>query len=80
MFKCAKCEAHEDEIEYLRGQIKTMTDRLVALANLQAFQAVSFERGNASEFYGGGEGDQYVGYDKFGAKVLLEKEKEDPKE
>lgn len=79
MFTCSKCASLEDQVKFLRQQNKDLMDRLVALANSQAYQAISYERADASDFYGSGD-DQYVGYDNYGNKILLEKDTKEPAE
>lgn len=73
MFSCSKCSALESERDYLRGQVKEMTNRLMALATGKYYSEPSAEPLDMTEYYGGGN-DQYVGYDDAGAKVILEKD------
>lgn len=73
MFNCSKCEALHEEVVFLRDQLKTMTDRLVALTDPRAYEAVHPGTYKAEEYYGSSTADQYVGYDEHGEKVLLDK-------
>lgn len=73
MFDCKRCDALQSEVEFLREQLKSMTDRLTAIASTRAFEAVRLDRSNTEEFYGSSSQDQYVHYNEFGDKVLLEK-------
>lgn len=71
MVRCQKCEVLSEEIKFLRGQVKTLTDRLSMIAYPGGFVAGKF---TSSDYVGGGGGDQYVGYDEYGQRVLMEKD------
>ena len=75
MFRCKKCEALESEVGFLRLRNKELTDRLLAVANPMAFEAVRYQDSTKSDdYYGGVKGDQYISYDEFGQKILVEKD------
>lgn len=68
MVRCQKCEVLSEEIKFLRQQNKSLTDRLAMIAYPAGFAGRQY---NASDYVGGG-GDQYVGYDEYGQRVILE--------
>lgn len=72
MFECAKCHAHEDEIKFLREQVKTLTDKVLALASPATYSMIAGSTA-ADGFFGDGK-DQYVGFDTFGQRILMQKE------
>lgn len=63
-----------DEVAFLREQLKTMTDRLTAIADARAFQAVRSGPVDVTQFYGSSPNDQYISYNDMGQKVLFEKD------
>ncbi len=73
MFPCSKCQALGSEVVFLREQLKAMTDRLVALANPNAYQLVNQPAYNPDDYYGSSSKDQYVEYGEMGEPVLMEK-------
>lgn len=72
MFKCSKCEAQENEISFLREEIRRLTDRLIAMANPIAYQAVNQSGRDSSEFYGF-DTDEMISYNEFGQKIIVTK-------
>lgn len=72
MFKCEKCKHLEREIDYLRSQVKTLTDRLVALAAPHVYEMIEPKKTN-STYYGDGR-DLYKAYDQFGQEILVEQD------
>lgn len=73
MMGCKTCEALSEEVKFLREQLKSMTDRLVALTSPMAFQAVTNTIGDPEDFYGSSTQDQFVSYDEHGERILLDK-------
>ena len=78
MFACPKCDTLASEVKFLRKANEKMTDRLMAIADARAFEAVKFSASSDGDYYGDGN-DEYVSYNKFGDKVLLVKAPKDPK-
>lgn len=72
MFKCAKCESNEEQIAYLREELRKATDRLLAVSNITAYQAVSPTAINTADFYGH-ESDEQVEYGVNGQKIIVSK-------
>lgn len=72
MFECKACEAKDDEIRFLREQNKALTDKVTAIADIRAFEAVKFDRSD-TDYYGSSPDDCYVGYDDMGRSVLMKK-------
>lgn len=77
MFDCKNCKTLEKEVEFLRSQLSAMTDRLVALANPLALQAVSQGVGgiDPEEYYGTSSQDEVFAYDEFGQRILSKRAK-----
>ena len=75
MFKCPKCETLADEVKFLRDANTRLIDRLTAIADARAFEAVNFRPSNHNDFYGNGD-DLYESYDKFGERIVLKKSQE----
>lgn len=71
MFTCAKCPDKDEQIAWLRDELKRATDRLLAMTNPQAYQAVSFSP-PTGEFYGS-ESDEQVEYGAYGQKLIVSK-------
>lgn len=69
MFKCQKCEALEAEIAFLRDTNSKLIDRLVAMANPIAYQAVNPQAFDPKDYYGN-EYDEMIEFDEFGQKVI----------
>lgn len=74
MFSCSKCVLLQEEIKFLRETNQKLTDRLIAMANPQAYAAVQFnpQGFDPSEFYGG-EHDEMVGHNELGQKIIYKK-------
>ena len=71
MFKCDKCEILKGEVMFLRDQVKSLQDRLLAMADAKAYGAVhapSVE--GSSEFYG--TNDLIEAYNEYGEKILID--------
>lgn len=74
MFKCRTCKTLTNEVAFLREQVKSMTDRLVALANPAALQALGFsQRLEENDFYGTSEQDEVIEYDNYGQRILTKR-------
>lgn len=69
--KCAKCPDKEEQIAYLREELRKTTDRLLAATSLQTFQAISLSA-PSGDFYGGDD-DEMIEYNHMGQKVLVTK-------
>lgn len=66
---CSKCEVYADEVKFLREETKRLTDRLVAMTNTHAYQAVTYRQPDG-DFYGS-ETDEFIEYDPVtGQKVI----------
>lgn len=74
MFNCSKCEVLNDEVKFLREQVKGLTDRLAELAGSVGRSAQNLD----GQGYFGDGNDQYVAYNDIGQKVLLENERTIP--
>lgn len=74
MFKCDKCKHLEGEIEFLRSQTKSLTDRLIAISSPAVYDMLSAQPMGAS-YYGDGNGDVMKFYDDFGQSYLVEERK-----
>lgn len=72
MFKCEKCPSLESALAFERERNKDLMDRLMALADTRAFQAVKFDYqpGNSTDYYGGGD-DLTEAKNEFGERVLI---------
>lgn len=72
MFKCEKCVSLESALAFERERNKDLIDRLMALADARAFQAVKFDSqpGNPSDYYGGGN-DLVEVKNEFGERILI---------
>lgn len=73
MFKCQKCEAYEAEIAFLRDTNSKLTDRLVAVANPVAYQAVNPQEFDPKDYYGN-EHDEMIDFDEFGQKIIVKRQ------
>lgn len=68
-------ESLKDQIQFFRNDNKILSDRLVAICDKPAFQALGFgQPASTGEHYGDGHNEQYVGYDQWGQEIRLEKE------
>lgn len=74
MFDCKNCKTLEDEVKFLRAQLSSMTDRLVAIASPGALQAVNQSQFVADDFYGTSSQDEVISYNNYGEKVLVKRE------
>lgn len=72
MFKCEKCLALESALAFERARNKDLMDRLMALADARAYQAVKFDytASDASNYYGGDD-DMTEMRNEFGEKILV---------
>lgn len=72
MFKCEKCKSLEEALTFERARNKDLMDRLMALADARAYQAVKFDytSSDPSSFFGG-EDDVTETRNAFGEKVLV---------
>lgn len=66
MPKCTKCFLLEDHIKHLKEEVLFMRRQIEN-------QMVSYNLNPSSDYIGGGQ-DEYVAYDQFGAKVIVEKD------
>lgn len=74
MFDCKSCKTLEQEVKFLREQVKAMTDRLVVLANPLALQALNPTMQIAPEdFYGTSSQDEVISYNEYGEKILVKR-------
>jgi len=75
MFECKSCETLKGEVVFLREQLKAMTDRLVALANPLALQAVNpLVQIAPDDFYGTSSQDEVIQYDVYGQKMFSKRQ------
>lgn len=74
MFKCQSCLALKDEVKFLREQVRALNDRLVALTNVSAYQAVTMPTDEDPNDYFGNGNDEFISFDDMGQKMLLRKE------
>lgn len=77
MFECRTCTAHENEILFLREQIKSLSDRLLALTNPHALAALRHEEGDVQQYYGSSTDDKVLAFDEFGQQTEIDREKTD---
>lgn len=73
MFDCKTCKILAEQNEFLREQVKTLTDKVLALANPQALALARYEPENSSQFYGSSDEDVLMAYDEFGQQTVVEK-------
>ena len=71
--KCPRCEALADEVRALRAQVTNLTDKIVAMADLRAYQATSAQAGFDPRDYFGNVHDEMVEFDGFGQQVVVQK-------
>lgn len=69
MFKCTKCEALGEEVLFLRQEIKGLMDRLLALTNPEAYQAIRCAPIDPKDCYGSDD-DEMIEYGLNGQKIL----------
>lgn len=80
MFKCAKCEALQAEVQHLRDQNMKLVDRLVALSSPEAFGAIRMADGelkDPNDFYGTSEDDLVQMHNGYGERILIPRVKVD---
>lgn len=72
MFKCDKCRTLEESLIFERSRNKDLMDRLMALADARAFQAVKIgnQEYDPSEYFGG-DSDVTEVRNEFGEKVMV---------
>ena len=76
MFKCQKCEVLQQALEYERERNKDLSNRLIALADAKAFQAVSIQRVDDGSYYGNGDNDFIEQRNEFGERILVKQKNE----
>lgn len=64
MFNCKKCLTLESEVLFLREQVKSLGDRVLALTNPIALAAVTADSDDGEDLYV----EQYT---QFGEKILV---------
>lgn len=71
---CSKCGVMREALEFERVRNKELQDRLLAIVDARAFQAVSFDSKDykASDYYGG-EDDEIEARNEFGEKIVIKK-------
>lgn len=73
MLNCKKCKALEEALAFERARNSNLLDRLMALANPSAYQAVKYEpSANPEEFYGSSD-DLVESFNEFGERILIKK-------
>ena len=73
MFECKGCEAHSEEIKFLREQVKSLTELLAKANPLVSAPKHLDVAGSALGYFGDGQ-DQYIQYDQYGQKILVEED------
>lgn len=74
MFDCKVCQAKEDELLYLREQIKTLTDKVVELASRLIPQPPVYLEDGAQRNSWDGSPDYQMTNDDFGEPMILRKQ------
>jgi hypothetical protein len=71
MFDCKSCELLKNENSFLREQVKALQDRLMALADTNAYKAVTAKPlENNSAYFGGGD-DDVISYNEYGERIIV---------
>ncbi len=74
MFDCKTCKILAEQNEFLREQVKLLTDKVLALANPQALALSRYEPFRSQdEFYGSSNDDVTLAYDEFGQQTVVDK-------
>jgi hypothetical protein len=74
--ECQKCLHLESEVNYLRDQVKRLTDRVIALAAPSVYDRIDSAPNPSASYFGDGKGDQYKVYDEYGQAFLVEQDLE----
>lgn len=69
MFGCSSCKIYADEVKFLREELKRAADRLLALTDVTAYQAISPPSKPEGEFYGG-DGDEQIVFGPMGQRLI----------
>jgi hypothetical protein len=78
MLNCKKCETLETALEFERERNKELLDRLMALVDARAYQAVKFDTSSISDDYYGGDGEVQQVRNEFGEPVFMKIKDERP--
>lgn len=70
MFDCKNCETLQKEVDFLRETNAKLVDRVMALADAKAYNAVNHSVESGEGFFGGGA-DEYYAFNELGQKVLV---------
>lgn len=76
LLECKNCKTLKDEIDFLRTQNKSLLDRLMALTDVQAYQAVERRDLNPNDdlYYGDDEETVVNDYGQLVNRKLVEPE------
>lgn len=73
MFSCSKCSVMESEVKFLREEVRRLLDRLLAVTNPYAYQAVQSPLVPPEDCYGSST-DEMIEYDPItGQRILVTK-------
>jgi len=67
--RCPKCQTLESEVAFLREELKRLTDRLLAVTQPQAYQAIHYPAMNQEDTYGSDE-DDIIEYGIYGQRLI----------
>jgi hypothetical protein len=70
VFDCKACAPKDEEIKFLREQVKDLQNKLTCIADARAYQTLNSGPIENPELYYGTGHDDYVEYDQFGQKVI----------
>ena len=67
--KCLKCKTLESEVLFLREEVRRLSDRLLAVTQPLAYQAIQFPNMHPEDCYGS-DTDEMIDYGQMGQKVI----------